>query len=129
MNKSPTPANGSADPEFSRFTVPSRHALMQNAMLGFGCDRFHYLWGRGGSVYQPRARHPIHLELHNDTGLSFTVRAPLAQYLIQTYRAVVDPDRESIPEHLLMAMLSQPLPPDALWDQRASRLDAKKHTT
>lgn len=45
----------------------------------------------------------------------FNVRASMAKYLIQSFRAAVDPDRETAPEHLLMVARPQDLPAGARW--------------
>ena len=52
----------------------------------------------------------------------FTVRAPLVQYVIQSFRAAVDPVRERAPEHLLMVQHPETLPESScwlLWDHHA----------
>lgn len=45
----------------------------------------------------------------------FTVRASMAKYLIQSFRAAVDPDREKAPEHLLMVANAKELPAGSTW--------------
>lgn len=40
----------------------------------------------------------------------FNVRAPIAKYLIQSFRAAIDPERERAPEHLLMVYQPEELP-------------------
>lgn len=45
----------------------------------------------------------------------FTVRASMAKYLIQSFRAAVDPERETTPEHLLMVANLEDLPEGAVW--------------
>jgi predicted DNA-binding transcriptional regulator YafY len=45
----------------------------------------------------------------------FTVRASMAKYLIQSFRAAVDPDREKAPEHLLMVANPEDLPAGSTW--------------
>lgn len=45
----------------------------------------------------------------------FTVRASMAKYLIQSFRAAVDPDREKAPEHLLMVANPKELPEGSTW--------------
>lgn len=47
--------------------------------------------------------------------LVFNVRASLAKYVIQSFRAAVDPTRETAPEHLLMLQRSDEMPKGALW--------------
>jgi len=47
--------------------------------------------------------------------LVFTVRAPLVRYVIQSFRAAVDPAREKAPEHLLMAQHPETLPQSSRW--------------
>ena len=47
--------------------------------------------------------------------IAFDVRAPLVKYLIQSFRASVDPDRERTPEHLLMVDHPEALPSFATW--------------
>jgi hypothetical protein len=36
--------------------------------------------------------------------------APIAKYLIQSFRAAIDPERETAPEHLLMVYQPEELP-------------------
>jgi hypothetical protein len=38
------------------------------------------------------------------------VRAAIAKYLIQSFRAAIDPERERAPEHLLMVYQPEELP-------------------
>tara|TARA_R110002020_G_scaffold121942_13_gene277111 strand:+ start:663 stop:1241 length:579 start_codon:yes stop_codon:yes gene_type:complete len=45
----------------------------------------------------------------------FSVRAPLVQYVIQSFRAAVDPVREKAPEHLLMVQYPEVLPQSSRW--------------
>lgn len=45
----------------------------------------------------------------------FTVRVPMAKYLIQSFRAAVDPERERAPEHLLMVSHPENLPKGSTW--------------
>lgn len=45
----------------------------------------------------------------------FSVRAPLVQYVIQSFRAAVDPAREKAPEHLLMVQHPETLPKSSRW--------------
>lgn len=45
----------------------------------------------------------------------FTVRAPLVQYVIQSFRAAIDPVREKAPEHLLMVQNPETLPQSSRW--------------
>ncbi|WP_434658214.1 WYL domain-containing protein [Pseudomonas sp. R3-56] len=45
----------------------------------------------------------------------FSVRAPLVQYVIQSFRAAVDPVREKSPEHLLMVQHPETLPQSSRW--------------
>lgn len=45
----------------------------------------------------------------------FTVRAPMAKYLIQSFRAAVEPGRETAPEHLLMVANPEDLPEGSVW--------------
>jgi hypothetical protein len=40
----------------------------------------------------------------------FNVRAPIATFLIQSFRATIDPERERAPEHLLMVYQPEELP-------------------
>ncbi|MDB6143362.1 MAG: hypothetical protein JWP80_2406 [Pseudomonas sp.] len=40
----------------------------------------------------------------------FNVRASIAKYLIQSFRAAIDPERERAPEHLLMVYQPEELP-------------------
>lgn len=47
--------------------------------------------------------------------LVFNVRASLAKYVIQSFRAAVDPEREHAPEHLLMLQQPVDLPKGAQW--------------
>lgn len=49
------------------------------------------------------------------TALVFNVRASLAKYVIQSFRAAVDPERERVPEHLLMLQQPIDLPKGARW--------------
>jgi len=45
----------------------------------------------------------------------FTVRASMAKYLIQSFRAAVEPERETAPEHLLMVANPEDLPEGIVW--------------
>ncbi|WP_205746284.1 WYL domain-containing protein [Dyella amyloliquefaciens] len=45
----------------------------------------------------------------------FEVRKPMAHYLMQSFRAAVDPLKETPPDFLLMVDESEPLPEGALW--------------
>jgi hypothetical protein len=45
----------------------------------------------------------------------FNVRAPIAKYLIQSFRAAIDPERERAPEHLFMVYQPEELPAVARW--------------
>ncbi|MNO20002.1 hypothetical protein D3C76_97480 [compost metagenome] len=47
----------------------------------------------------------------------FNVRASLAKYVIQTFRAAMDPDRERLPEHVLMVQQPVDLPIEARWQE------------
>lgn len=47
--------------------------------------------------------------------LVFQVRASLAKYVIQAFRAAVDPERERAPEHVLMLQHPDDLPSEAQW--------------
>lgn len=53
--------------------------------------------------------------------LVFNVRASLAKYVIQSFRAAVDPEREGVPEHLLMLQLPADLPEGARWSGVSTR--------
>ena len=52
-------------------------------------------------------------------GKIFEVRAAMARYLVHTYRAAMDPDRERAPEHLLMVQSPELLPAIARWKRDA----------
>jgi len=45
----------------------------------------------------------------------FNVRASLAKYVIQSFRAALDPERERVPEHLLMLQQPIDMPIEAQW--------------
>ena len=49
------------------------------------------------------------------TAIVHTVRVPLVRYLIQAFRAAVDPASQPAPEHLLMIDDPRSLPPNAVW--------------
>lgn len=49
------------------------------------------------------------------TALVLTRRAPLVRYLIQTFHAAIDPERQCPPEYLLMVKEPEQLPRAALW--------------
>jgi predicted DNA-binding transcriptional regulator YafY len=49
------------------------------------------------------------------TAIVHTVRASMARYLIQAFRAAVDPQREIAPDHLLMVESPDKLPKGVLW--------------
>lgn len=47
--------------------------------------------------------------------LVFSVRASLVQYIVQSFRAAIDPVREQAPEHLLMVQHPEALPQSSRW--------------
>lgn len=49
------------------------------------------------------------------TAMVHTVRVPMVRYLIQAFRAAIDPKREPAPEYLLMVDAPADLPSGALW--------------
>jgi len=49
------------------------------------------------------------------TALVHEVRVPLVRYLVQAFRAAVDPVHEPAPAHLLMVQAPESLPAGALW--------------
>jgi hypothetical protein len=49
------------------------------------------------------------------TALVFEIRKPMARYLVQSFRAAIDPDTETPPSFLLMVDDVDGLPLDALW--------------
>lgn len=53
--------------------------------------------------------------MHGAVALTFDVRAPLAKYLVQTFRAAVDPSAQRAPSHLLMVDRPDTLPACTLW--------------
>jgi len=49
------------------------------------------------------------------SALVFRARAPLVQYIVQSFRAAVDPVRQKVPEHLLMVQDIEKLPHSSRW--------------
>jgi hypothetical protein len=54
--------------------------------------------------------------MRGEAAMAFDVRSPMAKYLIQGYRAALDPHREPAPEHLLMVFEPGLLPSSAGWN-------------
>lgn len=53
--------------------------------------------------------------MQGTSGLRFEVEVPLVQYVIQAYRAGLDPQRHPAPDYLLMVDQPESLPDGAIW--------------
>lgn len=49
------------------------------------------------------------------TAIVHRVRVPMVRYLVQSFRAAIDPNQEPAPAHLLMVDAPEKLPPGSLW--------------
>lgn len=68
-----------------------------------------------GGLSPPQAQLVRDEYMGGTTAIVHTVRVPMVRYLIQAFRAAIDPKREPAPEYLLMVDAPANLPSGALW--------------